>query len=471
MELGYARVSTDDQRLDLQLDALNKAGCAEIFTDKLSGARDDRPELERCLNRLRKGDTLIVWKLDRLGRSLHHLMTIMEDLEQRGINFKSLNESIDTTNHTGRFMFVIMGGLAEFERNLIRERTIAGKQASKSRGKFQGGKRMYGEEPHGEKQKAAITAQQVAAERDLLKDLARSVLDGTSLSAITRDLRNRKITTANGGQWSPSALRRALTNQRTAAAILGDDQYRDLLRAFSDPETRKKRGRASKYMLTGIIRCQCGTRMYVNLQGTGQGNPRYRCLHSYNVKSCRKVSVLAAPLEAYVTKETIRWLAGPGLRVVRNRLLSLDRGFREAAERMHADELELVELAKLKGQGRFTVEEWLALRDPIEARIRQARDLLSKEPTIFVLANIPDTRKELEVAWETWDIDKRRQVLKASIASLVIHQTQQRGPVFDEDRVQLTFVSDVPPFDRPYATEQANGRLLDQVARGMESEA
>ncbi len=467
MELGYARVSTDDQRLDLQLDALNRAGCAEIFTDKLSGARDDRPELERCLNRLRKGDTLIVWKLDRLGRSLHHLMTIMQGLEDREINFRSLNENIDTTTHTGRFMFYLMGALAEFERNLIQERTRAGKQAAKSRGKFLGGPRLYGwsnkPDEHG-------VFQETTQEAAILKEIAQWVLDGRSLSAITRDLKTRKITTASGGQWSPTSLRRVLSNPRTAG-ILGDEQHRDLLRVFADPVSRKKRGKASQYLLTGIIRCQCGARMYVSSRDKGTLKPRYRCLHNLAINNCRKVSVLADPIEAYVSKETIKWLAGRGLAVVRKRLLDLDRDFSNLAQQMHADELELEALAKLKGEGRFTITEWLALRDPIEARIRAARDVLSKEPAIFVLANIPDTRKELEAAWKGWDIDKRRQVLKASIASLVIHQTQQRGPVFDEDRVQLTFVSDVPPFDRPYATEQGNGRLLDQVARTMESEA
>jgi DNA invertase Pin-like site-specific DNA recombinase len=467
MELGYARVSTDDQRLDLQLDALNKAGCAEIFKDVLSGARADRPELERCLNRLRPGDVLVVWKLDRLGRNLHHLIGIIQELSDRGIGFKSLTENIDTTNVGGKLQFHIFGALGEFERAIIIERTKAGKEAAKARGKFLGGNRLLGEEPRGEKAKATITPQQVTAERALLQELAGRVLNGESLSAIIRDLKTQGIPTASGGNWSVHTLRRALTSPRTTP-FLGDDLHRNLQRLFANPQARKRQGKPSRYLLTGIIRCQCGARMYINLQAAGEGRPRYRCLHSLDINRCRKVSVLAAPLESYVTRETIRWLAGPGLVVVRNRLLQLDRDLTQTAKRMHEDEKELEELARLKGQGRYTIKEWLALRDPIEERIKAAREALDKQPAILALTNLPETRKELEEAWPTWDIAKRRQILKASIARLVIHQTQQRGPVFDEGRVDLRFVSDVSPFERYWATEQANGAVLHQVAGDLD---
>jgi DNA invertase Pin-like site-specific DNA recombinase len=135
MLIGYARVSTHEQTLNLQRDALAKAGCNKIFTDTASGARTERKGLEEALNYVRKGDTLIVWRLDRLGRSLPHLITTMTDLEERGIGFKSLTENIDTTTSGGKLIFHIFGALAEFERNLIRERTQAGLTAAKARGK------------------------------------------------------------------------------------------------------------------------------------------------------------------------------------------------------------------------------------------------------------------------------------------------------------------------------------------------
>jgi DNA invertase Pin-like site-specific DNA recombinase len=135
MLIGYARVSTHDQTLNLQRDALEKAGCSKLFTDTASGAKTERKGLDEALNYVRRGDTLIVWRLDRLGRSLPHLITTMTGLEERGIDFKSLTENIDTTTSAGKLIFHIFGSLAEFERNLIRERTTAGLIAAHARGR------------------------------------------------------------------------------------------------------------------------------------------------------------------------------------------------------------------------------------------------------------------------------------------------------------------------------------------------
>jgi DNA invertase Pin-like site-specific DNA recombinase len=137
MLIGYARVSTADQNLDAQLDALDRAGCEKVFTDKVSGSRAERPGLDQALAFVRdhKGDTLVVWKLDRLGRSLKHLIETVGSLKERGIGFRSLQESIDTTTSTGKLVVHVFALLAEFERDLIRERTKAGLEASRARGR------------------------------------------------------------------------------------------------------------------------------------------------------------------------------------------------------------------------------------------------------------------------------------------------------------------------------------------------
>nr|WP_297500901.1 recombinase family protein [Ferrovum sp.] len=140
MRVGYARVSTQDQHPELQLDALVAAGCEQIFQEKASGKNKDRPELDTCLKVLRQGDTLVVWRLDRLGRSLRDLVEIVHTLEARGVCFQSLTESIDTTNAGGKLVFHVFAALAEFERNLIRERTIAGLAAARARGRMGGRK-------------------------------------------------------------------------------------------------------------------------------------------------------------------------------------------------------------------------------------------------------------------------------------------------------------------------------------------
>lgn len=136
--LGYARVSTGDQDARLQHDALTAAGCYRIFTDTASGALESRPELDAVLDQLRPGDTLVVWRLDRLGRSIRHLIDYLDTLQQRGIEFRSLQENIDTSSSGGRLVFNIFASLAEFERDLIRERTKAGLQAARARGKVGG---------------------------------------------------------------------------------------------------------------------------------------------------------------------------------------------------------------------------------------------------------------------------------------------------------------------------------------------
>lgn len=142
MLIGYARVSTDDQTLDLQRDALTKAGCERFYDDKLSGAKADRPGLAEALAYARAGDTLVVWRLDRLGRSLGHLIEVMGDLEKRGIGLKSLTEQLDTTTPNGKLVFHLFGALAEFERDLIRERTRAGLAAARARGRKGGHPRV-----------------------------------------------------------------------------------------------------------------------------------------------------------------------------------------------------------------------------------------------------------------------------------------------------------------------------------------
>ena len=135
MLVGYARVSTDDQNLNLQRDALNQAGCEQIFEDQLSGAKAERPGLHQALQHARAGDTIVVWRLDRLSRSLKDLIEMVTLLESKGIGLKSLQEAIDTSSSSGKLIFHIFGALAEFERNLIRERTQAGLQAARARGR------------------------------------------------------------------------------------------------------------------------------------------------------------------------------------------------------------------------------------------------------------------------------------------------------------------------------------------------
>lgn len=179
MKLGYARVSTDLQNPDLQLDALHSAGCDRIWTDRVSGAVLARPELEALIDHARPGDTVIVWKLDRLGRSVKDLVALMTEFEKRNIGFKSITENIDTTTAGGVLIFHVFAALAQFERDLIRARTIAGLNAARSRGRVGGRPPSLTEE-----QKTTIDA--LLSNNQPIATIARSV--GTSRATIYRHL-------------------------------------------------------------------------------------------------------------------------------------------------------------------------------------------------------------------------------------------------------------------------------------------
>lgn len=164
MKIGYARVSTVDQNLDMQIDALKKAGCEKIFSDKASGVRADRQGLNDAFEFCREGDSLVVWKLDRLGRSLKDLITTVTTLHTRKIGFVSLQENIDTTTSGGKLVFYIFGALAEFERDIIKDRTNAGLQAARARGR-QGGRPKK------------LNSRQIAMAKKLMKDETNQIKD------------------------------------------------------------------------------------------------------------------------------------------------------------------------------------------------------------------------------------------------------------------------------------------------------
>jgi DNA invertase Pin-like site-specific DNA recombinase len=182
MLIGYARVSTLDQTLALQQDALTQAGCDPLFTDTASGSLAERPGLTQALSHLRSGDTLVVWRLDRLGRSLPHLIETIRQLAARGVGFRSLQEQLDTTTSGGKLVFHVFGALAEFERDLIRERTHAGLAAARARGRLFGRPRV-------------LSSQQVKQLQTLAKDERNTVAEirqtlGISRATFYRYVRN-----------------------------------------------------------------------------------------------------------------------------------------------------------------------------------------------------------------------------------------------------------------------------------------
>jgi len=178
--IGYARVSTDDQNLDLQRDALTRSGCVTLFEETASGKSATRIELEHCRKALRSGDTLVVWRLDRLGRSLPDLVKIIGELERDGVTFESLSEKIDTGSASGKLQFHVFAALAEFERNLIRERTLAGLTAARARGRVGG-------------RKPKLNEKQIREIKTLLTDPATQVKDVAERYGVSRTTLYKRV--------------------------------------------------------------------------------------------------------------------------------------------------------------------------------------------------------------------------------------------------------------------------------------
>lgn len=178
MKIGYARVSTQDQKLELQKDELEKAGCEEIFEEKVSGKTKERPALMKMIETLREGDSVVVWKLDRLGRSLRDLIDLVAEIQSKGADFISIKDSINTQTATGRFTFNIFASLAEFEREIIRERTMAGLSAAKARGRMGG-------RPKGLTKKALDKAHSALLLYDSKKKTVEEIAEELGLSRAT----------------------------------------------------------------------------------------------------------------------------------------------------------------------------------------------------------------------------------------------------------------------------------------------
>lgn len=179
-KIGYARVSTQDQDLSLQIDALKREGCSQIYEEKVSGKSADRPELASCVKALRTGDTLVVWRMDRLGRSLRDLVEIVTSIDAKGINFTSLNEKIETGTASGKLMFHVFASMAEFERNLISERTRAGLAAARARGRVGG-------------RKPALSGKDIEHAKLLLKNPKITVTEVAERFGVTRQTIYRQV--------------------------------------------------------------------------------------------------------------------------------------------------------------------------------------------------------------------------------------------------------------------------------------
>jgi DNA invertase Pin-like site-specific DNA recombinase len=429
MDIGYARVSTEDQNPQLQLDALKAAGVDAIRQEIQSGKEGaSRPVRDRVLRELKAGDRLTVWKLDRLGRSVIELHAIIKDLKKRGVAFRSLTDPIDISTANGGLHFNILASFAEFERAIIIERTRAGLAASKANGGIPGGTAPYGFE--------ADHVTVAKGEAELLKDATERILADPKhrLSTVVDKWNADGVRTRDGDHWHVTSLRRQLMNPRVVA-IIGQDDYDALNRIFTAPD-RLRKGVPAKHLLSGILTCAlCESPMYVH--HPGNGDPLvYGCRKGSTsggrFRGCGQMSINYDQADEWLRDAFITAAAGPMLPdlIARNSDAETER----LASALAAGRAELEELAHLKGQGRFTIAEWLAMRDPIEARIRDAEAKLASSSTddVQALRTLPRARGALRTLWDSWDVPTRRVWLKRLLERVVVSNGATRGAPMKE---------------------------------------
>jgi DNA invertase Pin-like site-specific DNA recombinase len=428
MDIGLARVSTLDQDPRLQLDALRRAGCDHIYEERASGVSTKRPVRDRALRSLGAGDTLTVWKLDRLGRSLTELNDIVTDLKERGIAFRCLTQPIDTSSSLGWMFFQLLAVFAEFERSLIVERTKAGLQRARDEG-VRLGQRSYGWKQDG------VT--QISKEADLLREAARRLLeDKHSMNAIADDWNQRGLTSAKGGRWTATSLRRMLANPMTAA-IVGTDAYNTLQGLFSDPESRKRQGRPAQRLLSGILHCGvCTSPMYARPgKVRGAKNVRYHCKHGVGgrYQGCGKVSIsMAADDEVRdrFIKEVASERFSERLRAIQVAAI----GDAYSASQLAADRQELGELKAIIGT-RFATQEHRDRYSKLSKHIREMEARLATLPDLEDLQALPRAEDQLRQRWEQWSVTERRRNLKLVLHAVLVKPASNTSSRLDRDRL------------------------------------
>jgi DNA invertase Pin-like site-specific DNA recombinase len=429
MDIGYARVSTEDQSPELQRQALKRAGCDVIRQERASGkAGANRPVRDAVLKELVAGDTLTVWKLDRIGRSVIELNTIISDLKARGVAFRSLTDPIDTSTANGGLLFQILAAFAEFERAIIIERTRAGKAAMMANGIHPGGTASFGfEADH-------VTVND--GESALLKEATdRLLVNKHPLSTIVDDWNAREARTRDGGSWHVTSLRRQLMNPRVVA-IIGQDDYDALNRLFKAPD-RQKKGVPATHLLSGILHCAtCSQPMYAKHSRNRDGSELllYACraTNGGRFKGCGQMSINYTQADAWLRDAFVATVCSPLLPELIAK--HSDAGTERLVASLAADRAELEELATLKGEGRFTIPEWLAMRDPIEARIRAAEVTLASSSTddVAALRSLPRSVQAMTAAWAEWDVPTRRVWLKRLLVQVLVQAGAIRGAPMDE---------------------------------------
>jgi DNA invertase Pin-like site-specific DNA recombinase len=433
MDYGYARVSTRDQDPQLQLNALAAAGCAPIVKEHASGVAAKRPVLDEVLAQLRPGDQLTVWKLDRLGRSITFLHKTITGLAERGVAFRSLTDHIDTTSSNGKLQLNILASFAEFERDLIRERTLAGKARMKAEGRHTGGPALFGwEADH-------VTVNQ--DEAALVQEVADRVLDGEPLGRVVDDLNARDVPRPRrGGRWRVTSLRRVLENPKTEAIV---DRHADLIRIISRNQGKGQGqggGRPAEHLLSGILadgREGCGQPLYAATKTGASGVPQrvYRCHKGSNSggrhDGCGKTSIAQARADAYAEEMFIAAIVSDDFAQALGRSQAEILAGDATAEELDEWRAEIQDLEQVMPT-RFAPPNAKERYAQLRRLVDQATARLMAAPELAQLLDLPRSEDKLRERWASWSISDRRAWLRRLVARIEVNPpTVRRGPATD----------------------------------------
>jgi DNA invertase Pin-like site-specific DNA recombinase len=423
MDVGLARVSTLDQDPQLQLDALEQAGCWPIYEEKVSGVSTKRPVRDQALAQLKAGDTLTVWKLDRLGRSMVEIVSIVEALTQRGVRFRSLTQPIDTTDPTGKLQLQLLAAFAEYERTMIKERTVAGKQARIRRGLHPGGARAYGW--------SADHTQVIEPEAQVLRAVAQALVDGQPISRVVDQLNALGFPPVKDGRWRVNTVQNMLLNPR-AAEILGQDQHREMARLLA-PKRRPGRLATDANLLSGVLTCGrdgCGQPLYAATVRNGKRVYRCHRLGGGRFSGCGRTSVALGRADAWAEELFVVSVTGEDFaQALVQRQAELLAG-ETTVEELDAWREEMAELEQVQGT-RFYSEAMRRRHDDLQRMVRAATQALVQRPDLTAMLELPRTEDALRERWASWTTDQRRAWLRRLVSTIVVHPATGQGRASD----------------------------------------
>jgi DNA invertase Pin-like site-specific DNA recombinase len=428
-DYGYARVSTRDQDPQLQINALEQAGCWPIVKEHASGVAKRRPVLDGVLGQLQPGDSFSVWKLDRLGRSIIFLHETIASLADRRITFRSLTDHIDTSSPQGKLQLGILASFAEFERDLIRERTLAGKARMRAEGRHTGGPALFGWEPD------HVSVNE--AEAALVREVADRLLAGEPLSRIVDDLNTRPEIPRprRADRWYVTSWSRILTNP-TTAAIVGEEAHEEIRRLFARPD-RAAGGRPADHLLSGILSCsRCGQPLYAATKRGKPGAPPqavYRCKKQNGGRfdGCGKTQVSEVRADAWAEEAFLAAVVSDDFTQALNRRQAELLAGETTAEEQDEWRGEIADLEQVLPT-RFGTEKMKRRHAQLRRLVDEATAQLMARPDLQALLDLPRSEDQLRAVWASWTVAERRAWLRRLVESIVVKPvTVRRGPATD----------------------------------------